>query len=119
MDRRKELILAYKQTPTPMGVYQVKNCTNGKVFIGSSMNLPGRFNRLRFQLKANANPIRSLQAEWNDQGADVFTFEVLETLNPDKVPKDDWRKALAVMEDKWLNEIKPYGLRGYNKEKAD
>jgi group I intron endonuclease len=102
-----------------MGVYQLRNCITGKVLIGSSMNLPGRFNSLRFQLKNNSNPFRTLQAEWNEYGADAFAFEVLETLNPEKVPKDSWRKSLTAMEDQWLNEIKPYGLKGYNKEKAD
>jgi hypothetical protein len=119
LDRRKELIAAYKQTPTPMGVYQVRNCINGKVLISSSMNLPGKFNSLRFQLKNNTNYCKTLQAEWNEQGADTFAFEVLETLNPEKIPQDDWRKALTALEAKWLNEVQPYGMRGYNKERTN
>ena len=61
MDRRKELILVYKQTPTPMGVYQIANCNTRKVLIGSSMNLPGKFNSLRFQLKNGTHPSVALQ----------------------------------------------------------
>lgn len=116
MDRRKELIQAYKQTPTPMGVYQVKNLRNNKVLIGSSMNVPGKINSLRFQLNANGHMNKQLQTDWNEQGADMFAFTVLETLSPEKIPETDWRKALAALEAKWQNEIQPYGEQGYNKE---
>jgi hypothetical protein len=48
-----------------------------------------------------------------------LAFEVLDILDPEKFPKDDWRKTLTAMEDRWLNEIQPYGTRGYNKETND
>ena len=39
---KKELKKQYKQTLQPMGVYQIKNLVNGKIFIGSVKNLPGK-----------------------------------------------------------------------------
>lgn len=116
MDRRKELKQAYKQTPTPMGVYQVKNLRNNKVLIGSGMNLPGKLNSLRFQLKTNRHPNKQLQTDWNEQGAELFVFTILETLSPERIPQSDWRNALEALEEKWTNEVQPYGLRGYHKE---
>ena len=97
-----------------MGVYQIKNTVNGKLFIGSSMNLPGSLNGSRFKLNANAHPNRQLQADWNRYGPAAFSFEVIETINPDKIDEADWQKAVAALEEKWLAELRPFGDNGYN-----
>ena len=49
---RKELINEYKQTIQPMGIYQIKNMVNGKIFLGGSEDLKGIINRNKFQLKS-------------------------------------------------------------------
>ncbi len=51
MDKKKVKIREYKDTPRPMGVYQIKNKENDKVLIGSSNNLPAILNRYRAELK--------------------------------------------------------------------
>ncbi|KJS16022.1 MAG: excinuclease ABC subunit C [Peptococcaceae bacterium BRH_c4b] len=117
LDKRKELKLAYKLNPPPKGVYQIKNRINGKIFIGSNMNLPGSRNSYRFQLNLKCHRNKALQEDWDLYGADAFTFDILETLKTEEIPKDDWRDALSALEDKWLNNLQPYGERGYNKEK--
>ncbi|MGL5512479.1 MAG: GIY-YIG nuclease family protein [Sporomusa sp.] len=117
MDRRKELKFAYKQTPTPMGVYRLTNKQNGKILIGSSMNLPGKKNSILFQLKQGAHPVKELQADWTANGPDAFDFEVLENLKHEKIAADQWRGAVTALEDKWLSVLQPYGDRGYNKQK--
>lgn len=115
MDRRKELKLAYKQTALPMGVYQIKNNTNGKLLIGSSMNLPGIFNRHRFQLNAKVHTNKALQEDWNLNHSNAFTFDILEMIKSEEISKDDWSKSIAELEDKWLDKLQPYGDKGYNK----
>lgn len=117
MDRRKELKLTYKETILPMGVYQIKNNLTGKILIGSSMNLPGIFNRHRFQLNANVHTNKALQEDWNLYHANAFTFDILETIKAEEIAKDDWSKTIAALEDKWLNQIEPYDEKGYNKYK--
>ncbi|GBG57585.1 nuclease [Sporomusaceae bacterium FL31] len=117
MDRKKELKLAYKETPPPMGVYQIKNTVNGKILVGSGMNLPGKHNSCLFQLKINRHPNTELQADWNTAGPTAFTFEILETLKYQELPESQWRKAIAELEDKWLAKLSPYGDKGYNKLK--
>lgn len=114
MDRRKELKLAYKETPRPMGVYQIKNTVTGKLFIGSSLDLPGKFNGNRFQLNVKSHRNPQLQADWNLYGENAFTFEVLESINPEKIAKDCWRDAVAELEEKWLGTLQPYDDKGYN-----
>ncbi|MHB9094837.1 MAG: GIY-YIG nuclease family protein [Eubacteriales bacterium] len=117
MDRRKELKLTYKLNPPPVGVYQIKNQLNGKVFVGGTMNLSGIFNRHRFQLNSKCHVSKSLQEDWDLYGADAFTFDILETVKSEEISKDDWREAVSALEDKWLNTLQPYGESGYNKQK--
>ena len=119
MDRKKELKQMYKDTPTPMGVYQIKNLKNGRVFIGSNTNVQGKINSNRFQLIHDCHRNKALQNDWNQYGADAFSFDTLELINPDKVAKEDWRNAVAALEEKWLDKLKPYGENGYNTEKAE
>ncbi|MBS1796462.1 MAG: GIY-YIG nuclease family protein [Acidobacteria bacterium] len=112
---KKDLIREYKETRRPMGVFQIRNLTNDRLFIGSSTNLEGIFNRHRFQLVANGHPNKALQADWNALGAESFAFEVLEELDH-REGLDD-RKELEFLEDLWLEKAAPYGERGYNEPK--
>lgn len=111
---KKELKRAYKETPTPMGVYQIKNLRNGKIFIGSNTNVPGKINSNRFQLSHGSHPNKKLLHDWQEYGADNFTFEVLELIDPDKVSQDEWKNAVASLEEKWLDRLRPYDENGYN-----
>lgn len=117
MDKRKELKLAYKQNPPPMGVYQIKNTATGKIFIGSHTNIPGKFNSNRMQLDMKSHPNKELQEDWNLYEPHAFSFDILETIDPTKVAQENWRKEVLALEEKWLEKLKPYGENGYNKEK--
>ncbi len=117
MDRRKELKLEYKETPRPMGVYVIRNTANGRLLVGSSMNLPAAFNSQGFQLRMRVHRCKELQADWDGSGGDAFAFEVLEEIDAAKVPADEWREAVAALEDKWLEKLQPYGDKGYNARK--
>ena len=44
---KKEIRERYKRTPPDMGVYQVKNLANGKIYIGRTMDLQGKLNSER------------------------------------------------------------------------
>lgn len=117
MDKHKEMKLAYKQNPRPMGIYQIKNLTNSKVFLGASMDLPSKLNGQRFQLELNSHPNKDLQNDWNTLGPDSFRFEILEEVDTEKIAEEDWQNAVSAMEEKWLDQLQPYGDKGYNKPK--
>lgn len=114
---KKDLKREYKETLQPMGVYQIRNLTNEKVFIGSTLNLKGMFNRQRFQLEAKTHSNKALQKDWNTLGAEKFAFEILEEVFPRESPDYDYAADLEVLEDLWLEKIEPYGERGYNERK--
>lgn len=98
-----------------MGVFQIRNLKNEKIFVGSSTNLDGIFNRHRFQLNADGHPNKALQADWNASGEENFAFEILEELKPRE--NLDIKKELEFLEDLWLENLQPFGERGYNERK--
>ncbi|MEP7036926.1 MAG: GIY-YIG nuclease family protein [Acidobacteriota bacterium] len=112
---KKDLIREYKETPRPTGVFQIRNTTNEKVFVGSSMNLDGIFNRHRFALNAGSHASKDLQKDWNELGAESFAFEILEEIEPREGL--DLKRELEFFEDLWLENLKPYGEKGYNERK--
>jgi hypothetical protein len=116
-NRKKELKEQYRQTHTPMGIYQIRNTTNGKVFIGSALNLPGILTSNRLQLNAGHHPNKVLQAEWKECGGEHFEFEVLDELAATQGPDHDYRSDLAALAELWLDKLQPFGDRGYNGEK--
>lgn len=116
MDKR-ELKKAYKQMPPPIGVYQIKNNINGKIMVGSSMNLSGILNSYHFRLDFKSHHNKALKEDLALYGPTAFNLEVLETIASEEIPKEDWREALSALEEKWLNTLQPYGDRGYNKQR--
>ena len=116
MDKKAEK-LKYKASRHPMGVFVIRNLVNGKIFVGSSMNLDAMFNRIRFQLYAGAHPTKALENDWKQYGAGKFEFEVLEEVFPREDPNYDYAADLETLEDLWLEKLQPYGDKGYNEIK--
>jgi hypothetical protein len=114
-DKKRELKREYKLNHRPMGVYQIRNVVNEKVLIGAALDLPGVFNRHRFQLKMGNHPNTTLQAEWNEFGDENFAFEILDEITPKE--GRDYREELALLGELWLEKSQPYGDRGYNEKK--
>ena len=55
-----------------------------------------------------------LQADWEKYGANAFSYEVLEEKATEKVNDTIWEAKRML--GTWLDELQPYGGRGYNKE---
>jgi group I intron endonuclease len=115
---KKEIKKAYKQTIQPMGIYQVKNKVNGKIFIGCSKNFKAKFNSIQFQLNNGSYINKTLQDDFIKYGMDNFAFEVLDYLEPKEDPAYDYTNDLIVLEDLWLDKLQPFGEKGYNSLKV-
>ena len=113
----KQLKQEYRQAVRPMGVFQIRNLANGKIFVVAGINLEGIINRHKFALRAGAHQNQQLQLDWNSRGAESFAFEILDQLNPaeDRLAS---RKDLETLEDMWLKKLRPYAERGYNQPKT-
>ncbi|WP_017753994.1 GIY-YIG nuclease family protein [Calidifontibacillus oryziterrae] len=116
MNRKKELKALYKEIPVEAGIFQIKNNENGKIFIGSTRNFK-TLNGLQFSLEAGTHTNKGLQEEWNQYGKDAFSIDVLETLKKKDDPYFTEKEALLELENKWLDQLQPYGEKGYNKKK--
>jgi hypothetical protein len=115
MPDKKELIRGYKQTIQPMGIFQILNMANGKIFIDSSKNLNGSLNAARFQLQLGSHRNRLLQDEFAHFGERQFVFEILDRLEPKKDdPIYDYTGDLATLKEMWIDKLKPFGEKGYN-----
>ena len=114
MKTRKDIHREYKERVKPAGVYQVKNTVNGKVLLGSSLNLEGPLNRHKFMLKIGSHTNKALQKDWDELGPDKFVFEILEEIKVKDDPNFNLKDELTLLEQIWLEELQPFGEKGYN-----
>ncbi len=102
---RKAMRQAYRDAPPPMGVWAVRNTTDGTMLVGASPNAAGRLNRERFSLETGSHLSRDLQADWNRLGEGAFVFEVLDTLDQPDDPDTDASEDLAELLAMWLDKL--------------
>lgn len=113
---RRELVRAYKETRRPMGVYRIRNLSDGRSLVGTSVDLPAILNRERVALRMGSHRSAALQRDWNALGPDAFAFEVLDTIEapegqPDYVPADD----LKVLHALWVERLAAAGEEAYTR----
>ena len=108
----------YKQNRPDMGVYQIRNTANGRIYVGSTTNLEGIRNSRLFQLRMGKVVFsRELQKDLKDFGAESFEFSVLDVLeNAETGTNSD--RALTALYLRWLEKLQPFCERGYNSAKA-
>lgn len=114
VDSRRDIRREYKERRKPAGVFQVKNAANGKVLLGSSLNLEGSLNRHKFILTIGQHRNETLQKEWNEFGPNKFVFEILEVVKVTDDPNFNLSDELTLLEEIWLEKLEPFGERGYN-----
>jgi GIY-YIG catalytic domain len=102
---RRELIREYKETPRPMGVFRIRNTANGRMFVGSSTDLPSILNRHRAQLRLGAHRNRAMQEDWNTLGPDAFEFEIVDELERREEPDYDPADDLRALEAMWIERL--------------
>jgi len=118
MKSRQDIKREYKERKKPAGVFQIKNLVNGKVLLGSSLNLEGPLNAHKFMLTIGRHRNEKLQRDWNQFGGDKFRFEILEVVrvkadDPDFVLEDE----LSLLEQIWIEKLEPFSEdKGYNTE---
>jgi len=71
-----------------IGVYQITNAENGKIYIGSSTNITTRWEQHLYELSRNKHDNYKLQADFNKYGYKAFTFQILELADNEKTMYD-------------------------------
>lgn len=89
-----------------IGVYTITNLVNGKSYIGSSIDINGRWWGHLNGLRKGKHHNMLLQRAWNKYGEDSFEFKVIEVCSSEE---------LAVREQFWLDKLEVYNShKGYN-----
>ena len=114
-ERKKALLREYKETPLPMGVFQIKNNVTGKLLLLKALNLPGIINRHQLELRRGMHRNRQLQQDWNQYGESAFSFDILDSLKPEEYLPEYYPTALNDLFDVWLEKLQPFGDAGYHK----
>ncbi|MFU1795555.1 GIY-YIG nuclease family protein [Paenibacillus azoreducens] len=116
-NKRKELLEEFKQMKTYMGIIQIKNKVNGKIYVGGYPNLKNKWVTIQSQLDMGRFANLQLQKDWKEFGAEAFTYEVLEQKKTDDIIDIRWE--VKQMEKRWLEKLQPYGDRGYHKPRLN
>lgn len=107
-ERRKELVHEYRQARQEAGVYRLVNTANGRVLVGSALNLVSVASKLTFARTSNTVIDYRLKDDISQYGAAVFELEVLETLQPTSEQSEaKVREELKVLEDLWRERQDP------------
>lgn len=114
MKTKQDIKREYRERKKPAGVFHVKNTANGKVLLGSSLNLEGPLNGHKFMLTIGRHRNEALQKEWNEYGRDKFVFEILEVVKVKDDPNFNLSDELTLLEQIWLEKLQPFGERCYN-----
>lgn len=88
------------------GVYVIRNVVNGKVYVGSSIDVQKRYREHFGALRRGDHRCEGLQRAWQKYSSDVFIFEVAEFCDVED---------LIVREQLWIDNLKAADSRfGYN-----
>lgn len=87
------------------GIYKITNTVNGKVYVGSAVNVQRRWFEHKNHLQNQKHHSQHLQRAWNSYGESVFAFELIESVN-----KED----LIQREQHWMDLLRAFGKHGYN-----
>ena len=66
------------------GVYAIRHKTSGRVYVGSSLDVYGRWATHAKELTRNRHFSRHLQHAWTKYGAEAFEFVIMETCLPEE-----------------------------------
>jgi hypothetical protein len=101
------------KTVPKIGVYQIKNLLNNKIFIASSMNLDASWDEEQKVLNKGLHLCHDLNSDWKKDGKENFKYEILAEIST-LDSKLDYEKGLYLLESKLKEEVQPYGEMGYN-----
>jgi len=115
MKTKKELKEEYKLKKFRIGVFQIRNVVNGKIYVDGSVNLDAIWNRHQAQLNFGGHVNTTLQKEWNEVGQDNFRFEVLHEIEQKEGENINYEDELKTLKEMVIEDLRPFEEKGYNK----
>ncbi|CAN5392990.1 hypothetical protein BH11BAC3_BH11BAC3_02800 [soil metagenome] len=107
MNARKKLKEEYIQKKNRMGVFQIRNTVNGKIYIGCSLNLEAIWNRNKMELNFGNHRNSVLQNDWKLLGEANFKYEILSEVVQKDEDRIDYNKEVKTLEAMFITELNP------------
>ena len=105
--RRKDLRDAYKSKALVGGVYSITCAGNGRSWVRATKNMAGQQSRFAFSLSVNACPEPGMRGEWEQYGAQSFSFAVLESLTMKETQTEqDFADDVSVLLEMWTDKLR-------------
>lgn len=76
------------------GIYLIRNVVDGKLYIGSAVDINRRWRRHRFDLNHGKHHNIHLQRAWSEDGENSFEFSIIEVCAPE---------VLIIREQAWID----------------
>ncbi|SHO45085.1 GIY-YIG nuclease family protein [Anaerocolumna xylanovorans] len=100
---KKEIKEQYKNRIVIGGVYCIKCNGNGRTWIKSTKDITGQINKLNFFVSTNSCPEPGMYSEWNQYGANSFSFTILEEIKKGETQTDrEFAEDICVLYDMWM-----------------
>jgi hypothetical protein len=100
--RRDQLRREYKERTKQAGVFRVLNKANGRVLLGSGLDLRAPLNRVAFELDMGMCQNAELKSDLAAFDRSDFVIEVVELVDPGNDPDFDPKRELETLEKKHL-----------------
>ncbi|MBN1631502.1 MAG: GIY-YIG nuclease family protein [Thermoleophilia bacterium] len=100
--RRAQLRREYKERAKQAGVFRVRNEVNGRVLLGSALDLRAPLNRVAFELDMDMCQNADLKSDLATHGRNAFVIEVVELIEVGDDPSFDPKRELEALEQKHL-----------------
>ena len=71
-----------------MGVYKILNIVDGKIYVGSSVDIQRRIKCHMHELRKGTHNNKYLQSAWNKYGENSFEFSVIEEVSDKSILRD-------------------------------
>jgi hypothetical protein len=107
MKSQKQIKEEYKLKKFKMGVFQIRNTVNGKIHVGSSLNLDAIWNRNKMELNFGNHRNSILQSEWKQFGERNFMYEILAEVVQKDEDRIDYNKEVKTLEGMFIAELNP------------
>ena len=108
--RRQELLEQYANRKQPTGVFAVRNSKSGEVWVGYSKNVDVQKNGLWGRLASGMCFNRDVQASWNKDGVDAFSYEILEHI--EETDPHAIQRLMPERAQAWREELKAGTVKG-------
>lgn len=102
---RREAIRDFKEKKPVAGIYAIRCAPSGDVWVAGAPNVEPQEQRHWFGLRTGGHANKAMQAAWTANGAEAFSFEVVERLDDEDLTPLGRADLIKSRERHWLETL--------------